>query len=188
SHPKNGLHFSPGRWQDQSDDADGAGAFQIFRELHAARCSRDLAAEPVHDIDGAQRRPAGAVVRGSQQLARYPSGWPSASEKSGAVFPRQQQRTLGLRYTSIIVESIESIGFDDRTYIEPNGWFHSDELRVIERYTRPSMNYLIVQISVEDPKVLEKHGNPPLTVGRWAKGRSTSFTARTTKNWRSCKK
>ena len=51
---------------------------------------------------------------------------------------------------------VESIGFDERTYIMPNGWFHSEELRVIERYTRPSMNYLIVQITVEDPKVLQK--------------------------------
>jgi len=51
---------------------------------------------------------------------------------------------------------VESIGFDDRTYIEPNGWFHSDELRVTERYTRPSKNYLIVQITVDDPKVLQK--------------------------------
>lgn len=49
---------------------------------------------------------------------------------------------------------VESIGFDERTYIMPNGWFHSDELRVIERYSRPSMNYLIVQVTVEDPKVL----------------------------------
>ena len=32
---------------------------------------------------------------------------------------------------------VESIGFDDRTYIMPNGWFHSDELRVTERYTPP---------------------------------------------------
>lgn len=51
---------------------------------------------------------------------------------------------------------IESIGFDERTYILPDGWFHSDELRVIERYSRPSMNYLVVQITVEDPQVLEK--------------------------------
>ena len=51
---------------------------------------------------------------------------------------------------------VDSIGFDDRTYIMPNGWFHSDELRVVERYTRPSMNYLIVEITVDDPKVLEK--------------------------------
>ena len=38
----------------------------------------------------------------------------------------------------------------------PNGWFHSDELRVTERYSRPSMNYLIVEIAVDDPKVLAK--------------------------------
>ena len=51
---------------------------------------------------------------------------------------------------------VESTGFDERTYIMPNGWFHSEELRVVERYTRPSMNYLIVEITVDDPKVLTK--------------------------------
>jgi hypothetical protein len=51
---------------------------------------------------------------------------------------------------------VDSIGFDERTYIQPNGWFHSDELHVTERYTRPSMNYLIVEITVTDPKVLQK--------------------------------
>jgi hypothetical protein len=51
---------------------------------------------------------------------------------------------------------VESIGFDDRTYIMPNGWFHSDELKVTERYSRPSKNYLMVQITVDDPKVLQK--------------------------------
>jgi hypothetical protein len=51
---------------------------------------------------------------------------------------------------------VESIGFDERTYIQPNGWFHSDKLKVTERYTRPSMNYLIVEITVDDPEVLER--------------------------------
>lgn len=51
---------------------------------------------------------------------------------------------------------IDSIGFDERTYIMANGWFHSDELHVVERYSRPSMNYLIVEITVNDPKVLAK--------------------------------
>ena len=51
---------------------------------------------------------------------------------------------------------VDGISFDERTYIMPNGWFHSDELHVVERYSRPSMNYLIVQITVEDPKVLTK--------------------------------
>jgi hypothetical protein len=49
---------------------------------------------------------------------------------------------------------VESVGFDERTYVMPNGWFHSDEMKVTERYSRPSMNYLIVEVTVEDPKVL----------------------------------
>ncbi len=51
---------------------------------------------------------------------------------------------------------VESVGFDERTYIEPNGWFHSDEVKITEWYSRPSMNYLMVQVQVEDPKVLQK--------------------------------
>jgi len=51
---------------------------------------------------------------------------------------------------------VESVGFDERTYIMPNGWFHSEDLKVTERYTRPSMNYLYVQVTVDDPKVLVK--------------------------------
>lgn len=52
---------------------------------------------------------------------------------------------------------IESIGFDERTFVTNSGtWFHSDALRVIERITRPSRNYLQVQITVDDPKVLTK--------------------------------
>jgi hypothetical protein len=63
---------------------------------------------------------------------------------------------------------VESMGFDDRTYILPNGWFHSDQLLVTERYTRPSMNYLVVEITVEDPEVLEEpwHSAPR----RWTLG------------------
>ena len=49
---------------------------------------------------------------------------------------------------------VESTHFDERTFILPNGWFHSDELRVIERYSRPSMNWLIVEVTVDDPEVL----------------------------------
>ena len=63
---------------------------------------------------------------------------------------------------------VESIGFDDRTYILPNGWFHSDQLRVTERYTRPSMNYLFVEITVEDPEVLEEPWNS--APRRWTLG------------------
>jgi hypothetical protein len=51
---------------------------------------------------------------------------------------------------------IDSISLDERTWINPNGWFHSDQAHVIERLRRPSKNYLEYQYTVEDPKVLTK--------------------------------
>jgi hypothetical protein len=51
---------------------------------------------------------------------------------------------------------IDSISIDERTWVQGNGWFHSDQLHVIERLRRPSMNYLEYQFTIEDPKVLTK--------------------------------
>jgi hypothetical protein len=51
---------------------------------------------------------------------------------------------------------VESSGYDERTSMMPEVLFHSEELHVTERYTRPSMNYLIVEITINDPKVLVK--------------------------------
>lgn len=51
---------------------------------------------------------------------------------------------------------VDTIGLDDRTWNDAAGWFHSDQQHVIERFTRPSKNYLIYQVTVEDPKVLTK--------------------------------
>ncbi len=51
---------------------------------------------------------------------------------------------------------IDSISLDERTWIEGNGWFHSDQAHAIERVRRPSRNYLEYQFTIEDPKVLTK--------------------------------
>ena len=51
---------------------------------------------------------------------------------------------------------IDSISLDERTWINPNGWFHSDQAHVIERLRRPSRNYLEYRSTVEDPKVLTR--------------------------------
>ena len=59
---------------------------------------------------------------------------------------------------------IDSVGFDERTWVSSSGWSHSDEMRVVERIRRPSLNYLEYQFSVEDPKILTK----PWTSG-WRK-------------------
>jgi hypothetical protein len=36
------------------------------------------------------------------------------------------------------------------------GWLHSEKEHVIERFSRPSKNYLMYQVTVEDPVVLVK--------------------------------
>ena len=51
---------------------------------------------------------------------------------------------------------IDTISLDERTMIQGNGWFHSDQVHVIERVRRRSKNYLEYQYTVEDPKVLTR--------------------------------
>jgi len=50
---------------------------------------------------------------------------------------------------------VDTIAIDERA---PNfgGWYHSPKEHVIERYTRPSKNYIVQQITIEDPLVLTK--------------------------------
>jgi hypothetical protein len=51
---------------------------------------------------------------------------------------------------------IDSIAIDERTWNSFTGWFHSDKEHVVEKFTRPDLNHLFVQITIEDPKVLTK--------------------------------
>jgi hypothetical protein len=50
---------------------------------------------------------------------------------------------------------IDSISIDTRAHIR-DGWFHSEQLHVIERIRRPSMNFLEYQFTIEDPLVLTR--------------------------------
>ncbi len=51
---------------------------------------------------------------------------------------------------------IDTIAIDERTWNNFVGWFHSDAEHVVERISRPSVNYLTYQVTIEDPKVLSK--------------------------------
>jgi hypothetical protein len=51
---------------------------------------------------------------------------------------------------------VDTISIDERTWNNFTGWFHSDQEHVIERFRRPDLNHLLVQVTVEDPKVLAK--------------------------------
>ena len=74
--------------------------------------------------------------------------------------PKEEQEPLYMGDTAAKWEGdtlvLDTVSLDERTWIQGNGWFHSDEVRVIERLRRPNRNYLEYQYTVEDPKVLTK--------------------------------
>jgi hypothetical protein len=51
---------------------------------------------------------------------------------------------------------VEVTGFNDQTWFDRAGNFHSDELRVIERYTPISPDALQYEATIEDPKVFTR--------------------------------
>jgi hypothetical protein len=50
---------------------------------------------------------------------------------------------------------LDSIGFSDETWLARGGWFHSDQMRVVEKFTRAG-NQITYDVTVEDPVVLLK--------------------------------
>jgi hypothetical protein len=51
---------------------------------------------------------------------------------------------------------VDSIGFNDRFWFDFSGHPHTTALHVIERYTRPDLGHLSVQITVDDPGAYTK--------------------------------
>lgn len=48
---------------------------------------------------------------------------------------------------------LDSIGFSDETWLGRGGLFHSDQMRVVEKFTRTG-NEMLYEVTVEDPEVL----------------------------------
>jgi hypothetical protein len=63
---------------------------------------------------------------------------------------------------------VDSIGFNDETWLGIYGWFHSDKMHVTERITRAG-DTLRYQATVEDPEVFTK----PWTMNPWVSVRTT---------------
>jgi hypothetical protein len=51
---------------------------------------------------------------------------------------------------------VEVTGFNDRTWFDRSGNFHSDKLRVVERYTRTGPDHLWYEATIEDPEVFTR--------------------------------
>jgi hypothetical protein len=48
---------------------------------------------------------------------------------------------------------LDSIGFSDETWLGRGGFFHTDKMRAIEKFTRTG-NQLLYEVTIEDPNVL----------------------------------
>jgi hypothetical protein len=51
---------------------------------------------------------------------------------------------------------VDVVDFDDRTWFDRAGNFHSDELHVVERYTMRDPDHIDYQVTIEDPKVFTR--------------------------------
>jgi len=54
---------------------------------------------------------------------------------------------------------VDTTSFNDKTWLNGQGLPHSDELRVVERYSRPDLGHLEVDITLDDPKAFTKPHN-----------------------------
>jgi hypothetical protein len=48
---------------------------------------------------------------------------------------------------------LDSVGFNDQTWLGRGGFFHSDHMHVVEKFTRKG-NEILYEVTVEDPEVL----------------------------------
>ncbi len=51
---------------------------------------------------------------------------------------------------------VDTVGVNDRTWLDATGKPHSDELHVVERYSRPDLGHLNLDVSLDDPKDFTK--------------------------------
>jgi len=51
---------------------------------------------------------------------------------------------------------VDAVGFNDKTWLTGTGTFHSEDLHLVERYTRVSKDRIDFEATIDDPKVLTK--------------------------------
>jgi len=51
---------------------------------------------------------------------------------------------------------VDSTGFNDQSWFDRAGNFHSDSLHVVERFTAASPDHLTYEVTIEDPKVFSR--------------------------------
>jgi hypothetical protein len=64
---------------------------------------------------------------------------------------------------------VDTVGFNDRTWLDAAGHPHGEKLHVIERYTRSDSNTLRVEATIEDPDFYTKPWTD-VTFATWSPG------------------
>ena len=64
---------------------------------------------------------------------------------------------------------VDTVGFNDRTWLDAAGHPHGEKLHVIEKYTRPDSNTLRVEATIDDPDFYTKPWTV-VTTANWAPG------------------
>ena len=51
---------------------------------------------------------------------------------------------------------VDTVGFNDKSWLDATGKPHSDAMHLVERYKRPDLGHLNVDLTIEDPKAFTK--------------------------------
>lgn len=51
---------------------------------------------------------------------------------------------------------VDTVGFNDKTWLDPGGHIHSDKMHTVERYTRLTQNQLRYEFTIDDPEAYTK--------------------------------
>jgi hypothetical protein len=51
---------------------------------------------------------------------------------------------------------VETVGFNDRSWLDPQGHPHTEQMRVIERLRRPDLGHLEIEFTIDDPAAYAK--------------------------------
>ena len=51
---------------------------------------------------------------------------------------------------------VDTVGLNEKTWLDDIGHPHSDALRIIERFRRPDFGHMVVQVTIDDPKAYTK--------------------------------
>jgi hypothetical protein len=153
----------PGNTQLPSDPAYQPWAKQIYDERKANKGKDDP--ERICLPDGAVRiTPLPyKIVQGPKMVALL---WEGNTHSYRRFFLDGRAHNLDIEPESYTGQSIgkwdgdtlvvDTVGFNDKTWLDSTGKPHSSDMHLIERYHRPDLGHLNIDLTIEDPKAFTK--------------------------------